>query len=336
MKYGITQSPMKLYGLKTADEKQGSFWRLDQEIMEKMPQYAYLGRRCCGGRVRFCTDAEEFLVRMQVARTDEDINIPLSGSAGADAYAGIGVSARYLGYLSPDKHQKESALAEKVFRKGPGMEVVVINLPRNEHLHSMEIEFPEGSRVCEAPKYRFSKPVIFDGASITEGGCAARGGNAYTSLVCRWLDADYRNFGFSGSAKGETVFAEYIAAQEDMGAFVYDYDHNAPTPEHLEATHERFFRIIRKAHPALPVLMMSRPNTDDDPADALVRREIIRRTYERAISEGDRRVWFLDGHSLFGAEGRAECTVDRVHPNALGFMRMAQRVYPVLREMLLA
>ena len=37
MKYGITQSPMKLYGLKTADEKQGSFWRLDQEIMEKMP-----------------------------------------------------------------------------------------------------------------------------------------------------------------------------------------------------------------------------------------------------------------------------------------------------------
>ena len=31
---------------------------------------------------------------------------------------------------------------------------------------------------------------------------------------------------------------------------------------------------------------------------------------------------------------RAECTVDGTHPNSLGFMRMAEKIYPVMKEAL--
>ena len=49
--------------------------------------------------------------------------------------------------------------------------------------------------------------------------------------------------------------ADYINTI-DMGVFVYDYDHNAPTVEHLANTHKPFFDRIRQAHPDIPILMM--------------------------------------------------------------------------------
>ena len=58
-------------------------------------------------------------------------------------------------------------------------------------------------------------------------------GNAYESIISRSLNCDYLNLGFSGSALAEREMAEYIA-DLDMRAFVYDYDFNAPTVEHLK------------------------------------------------------------------------------------------------------
>ena len=47
--------------------------------------------------------------------------------------------------------------------------------------------------------------------------------------------------GFSGSARGEEDFAEYLAGFPEMSLFVMDYDHNSPSPEHLAETHAPFF-----------------------------------------------------------------------------------------------
>lgn len=332
--FHITDAPMQIYGLTVKDRSAGHFWKLSEEALEHFPQYAYLGRRTAGGRVRFRTDASEFTVRMTLAETREDINIPLSGSAGADIYTGIGRESEYIGYIAPKEHIAQKVTVEKTFRKADEMEVVTINLPRNDHLLSMEIGVPQEAVVAESPAYTISEPIVFYGSSITEGGCASRVGNAYTSILCRWLDADYLNLGFSGSAKGEPDFAEYIANLRHMSAFVYDYDHNAPSPEHLQATHENFFRIVRERHPELPILILTRPDVDKDPEDSAKRRDIIFQTYRNARAAGDQKVWFIDGGTFFGKEGRAECTVDGTHPNALGFMRMAQTIYPVLKEIL--
>lgn len=333
--YHITEKPIKLYGLSVIDKEKRQFYKLPEFMLERMPRYAYLGRRACGGRVRFRTDSSRILVRMTLNQAKEDKNIPLSGSAGADVYLGVGEASRFIGYIAPEMHTMEEVTAEKFFSKTPDMEVVTINLPRNDHVLSMEIGVEEGAQLLEAPAYRIDIPIIFYGSSITEGGCASRAGNAYTSLVCRWLDADYFNFGFSGSARGEKVFAEFLADIEHMSALVYDYDHNAQSPEELLATHEPFFRIIRQKHPKLPVLMMSRPDVGKNPEDEKRRRDIIRATYEHARADGDEKVWFLDGAEFFTARERSECTVDGTHPTALGFMRMAEKVYPVLQEMLL-
>ncbi len=332
--YNITQPPLKIYGLAVANAQTREFYKLPKTMLEQMPRYDYLGRRATGGRVRFCTDSANLTIRMTLRQTKEDINIPLSGSAGADIYLGSGPSSEYLGYIAPNYHTMEEISVEKTFVKKNTMETVTINLPRNDHLLFMEIGIDDTASIKEPPAYTIAEPIVFYGSSITEGGCASRAGNAYTSIVCRWLDADYRNFGFSGSARGEQTFANYIASLKNISVFVYDYDHNANDVKQLSDTHEAFFQTIRTAHPALPILMMSRPDTDGGKDDAQARKEIVYTTYANAKKRGDKNVWFLDGETLFGTFGRAECTVDGTHPNALGFMRMAEKVYAALCDIL--
>lgn len=330
--YDITEKPIQIYGLAVVDKEEGNFWRLPKDIIREMPLLEYLGRRCTGGRVRFATNSSKITIRMKLKSVKEDINIPASGSAGADVYYGIGKDSVYGGYIAPGVHSEEAVMVEKEFLRPDGMEIVTINLPRNDHLAGMEIGIEDGAHIQEAPAYKTSTPIIYYGSSITEGGCTGRVGTAYTSIVSRWLDADYKNFGFSGSARGEEVFARYIASQKEIKAFVYDYDHNTPSVEHLAATHQRFFEIIREAHPTLPVIMMSRPDTDPYTKEIQDLKDVVYHTYQSAKEKGDKNVYFIDGRQFFGTVGRAECTIDGCHPNALGFMRMAEVLYPVLES----
>ncbi len=281
--------------------------------------------------MRFRTDAAEVTAHMELDTLTVDFAIPLCGSAGAVAALGTGADMRYAGLLCP--RQYDQRLVSLTFVKAPVMEDVTLFLPRNEVVRSVWFTLPDGAKVEAPTPYAVERPIVFYGSSITEGGCASRVTNAYPALVSKWLNADYINLGFSGLAKGELPVAQFIARHE-MSAFVYDYDHNAPNPAHLMATHEPFFKVIRNAHPKLPILIQTKPDPDTNPADAAARREIIRATFLRAQAAGDEHVRFIDGQTFFGQTGRADCTVDGCHPNDLGFMRMAETVYPVLKEML--
>lgn len=96
----------------------------------------------------------------------------------------------------------------------------------------------------------------------------------------------------------EIAMAEYLAGL-NASVFVMDYDHNAPDAAYLKETHERLYRIYRSKNPAVPIIMVSRPDFASDPHSA-GRREVIRHTYESARKRGDENVYFVDGSSCFG------------------------------------
>ena len=102
---------------------------------------------------------------------------------------------------------------------------------------------------------------------------------------------------------------------------------------HAAMTTEELYAAIREKHPCTPIIFMSKPDCDYDP-NADERRAVIYETYYKARENGDENVSFIDGRTLFGEENRDGCTVDKCHPNDLGFYRMAQAVYPVLKKYL--
>ena len=118
-----------------------------------------------------------------------------------------------------------------------------------------------------------------------------------------------------------------------MSAFVYDYDFNAPSQEHLEATHEKLFKTVREKQPELPVIIMSRPRFYlNEHVEKM--REIIRKTYINAVNSGDKNVCFIDGSTLMNERIRDNGTVDGTHPTDLGFFSMAEQIAPILKKVL--
>ena len=147
---------------------------------------------------------------------------------------------------------------------------------------------------------------------------------------------DFRNFGFSGNAKGEAVLAKWLATLP-MSVFVCDYDHNAPTVEHLRETHYAFYEIIREKNPSVPYIMITRPNywtMIRDQEMILQRRDVVMSSYLKARSQGDKNVYFIDGMSFNVSPNQYGMTVDHVHPNDTGFMRMADSIGTVIKHIL--
>lgn len=120
----------------------------------------------------------------------------------------------------------------------------------------------------------------------------------------------------------------------DSSVFVLDYDHNAPTLEHLQETYYPLYETIRSAHPKTPIVIISRPNFYHDPSVSATRRDYIKSVYKRAKKTGDKKVWFIDGATLFGKKDYDLCTVDLCHPNDLGMYRIAKTIAPVLKKAL--
>lgn len=213
------------------------------------------------------------------------------------------------------------------------MTCFTLNFPNFSEVKALSIGLQKGSRLEKGRPYRNGKPVVFYGSSITHGAAAGRPGNAYPSFISQKYNLDYVNLGFAGKALGETVMANYIASL-DMCAFVCDFDHNANTVERLLTAHYRLYEIVRRSHPDIPYIIVTRPDYYPNEEKHSKLWAVIRDTYDRAIAAGDENVYFVDGRHLFDGEFYDSCTSDGIHPNDLGFYRMAEKIGPVVAKAL--
>ena len=326
--YVLTDKPVEVHGLPFFNET-GILERLPQKTRDAVPSLSFLGRRCPGARICFRTNSKTITLKMTLETLSPDIAMSIFSCQSAEITIGERTNARFIGLLGPSNYNEK--IAEKSFYKNGEMEDVTIWFPRNEVIADFTISIEDGARIEAPTPYKYP-PMLYYGSSITEGGGCCRLTNAYNAIISRHLDVDYYNFGFSGNAKGELPLADLIA-DIPMSIFVFDYDHNAPDPEHLLKTHEPFFKKIREKNPNLPVIMMTRPDFDSY-EDSAERRGIVRRTYENAKAAGDENVWFLDGETFFGDTERSACTCDGCHPNDFGFYRMAAVVEPLVKAIL--
>lgn len=327
--YSYKDKPIKVFGV-VDFEKKGKIQRLPDELIEKIPRLSHLGRRCPGARIGFKTNSENIKIKITFETLSVDVGMSIYSCQSAAVYVGNRQESRFLGLVNPQNYEQKTF--EKTLKKAKVLEDVTVWLPRNEIIADIQISVDDDAEILAPTPYKYSKPILYYGSSITEGGCCTSITNGYNAIISRHLDVDYYNFGFSGNARGDMNMAEYISGI-DMSIFVYDYDHNAPTAEHLKNTHEPFFKYIRERNPELPIVMMTRPAityTDDHKA----RKEIVRTTYENALKAGDKKVYFIDGERFFGDSDREICTVDRIHPNDLGFAKMAAVVEPIIKEIL--
>lgn len=344
------EQPFSLHGI-TYSEEEKCYRRMTKEVADA-PDFGegvpYLCYCTSGGRLRFRTNSPYVALKCIIPTCDIMEHMPIVGAMGFSIYC----DGKYAGKYAPIWKNLLNPIEGDVPREGVYYTLNYgkvsfdgINYFLGTGMHEIELQFPiyggvvefyvgikDGSQLLPPRAYTYTKPVVFYGSSITEGGCASHSGNDYVALVSRWLDTEFLNLGFSGSAKGEKTMIDYLASL-DPSVYVIDYDHNAPNAEHLRRTYDPLYKTLREKHPQTPIIFMTKPDCDYDP-NADERRSAIYEAYQKAIANGDENITFIDGKTLFGEEDRDACTVDKCHPNDLGFYRMAKVVYPVLKKYL--
>ena len=325
--YAVRHDPFDVYGLYNY-RNEPVFKRLPDEIGKNVNNgVAKLYLNTAGGRVRFATDSLYVAISAKMPQISHMPHMPLFGSAGFDLYLDDPETgdSRYFETFKPKVGFKEGYEFKIKFRDRK-LRYLTINFPSYSDVASLHVGLQKDAVVDHGLKYRDVAPIVYYGSSITQGGCSSRPGNAFANIVSRRTNTDFINLGFSGSGCGEELIARYMA-ELDMSVFIADYDHNAPSAEHLATTGERMYRIIREKHPTLPYLFISRPDFNTRwYDDNLKRRDSVYDVYRKAVAEGDKNVYFIDGSSIFRGDESDMATVDGTHPNDYGFYLMAKAV----------
>lgn len=311
-------SPIKLHGL-TPD-----FRRLPEAFHETLNHTAatFSSGLSAGGRVRFATDSKIIDVTVNLCPYERLSIFALSGQAGCAVYLNGNYTQTYAPSLDGETKY------HFVIENNEGLSEITILLPVYTTVKNINIAIADNATIRSAMDYKIKKPVVFYGSSITNGVAVTSPHNTYPEILSRKYGFDYYNYGFAGGCRGEVAVAEHIS-KIDMTMLVIGYDHNAFSVEELEERHQRFFKTIRKYHPMLPILILSKPDFANDPYNNAKRRDVIYKTYSEAQRDGDKNVYFLDGSYAYGNTPIPDATVDGLHPKDESFERFASLLSPI-------
>jgi lysophospholipase L1-like esterase len=316
----------------TGDALKAPFDRLPAKAEGKVRDAVWgLSRDSAGICVRFASDSPAIHCRWTLNKANLAMpHMAATGVSGVDLYVKTDGGWRWLSSGRPTQPTNTAALVSglpKVSRD------YCLYLPLYNGVSSVEVGIANGSSVSPLPRdEKRSKPIVFWGTSITQGGCASRTGMVHTSILGRKLDLPVINLGFSGNGKMEPEVAELIA-EIDASVFVMDCLPNCTAAEVTERT-APLVAIWRKAHPTTPIVLVEDRTYSNAYLVASSRqrndtsRAALRAEYEKLLKAGDRNLHYIAGETLLGSD--SEDTVDGSHPTDLGFLRQAEAMEKVL------
>lgn len=294
-----------------------------------------LSTNCSGLAVRFRTNSPLIAAKWEVTDDVFMNHFTMTGIKGLDLYCFKNGKWQFVNSARPTGKSSTS--------------VIINNMPEEEMEYMLYLPLYDGLIQLEIgvkPNYEIHKPklnspqtglpVVFYGTSITQGGCASRAGMAYPNILSRMLDREIVNLGFSGNGKLDLEIAEAMASV-NASCFVMDCLPNL-TVELINENYLRFLEILRQKNPACPIILVENilyPHMyfDKNVNNLLKEKnEALKRIFQEQRKKGDRNIYYVKADKLIGDS--QEATVDGVHLTDLGFLLMAENLYPVLRKRL--
>ena len=259
-----------------------------------------------------------------------------TGTKGLDLYALQDGEWRHVCSAQPQGKKSERAVIRYM---DPIEREYMLYLSLYDGVSSLEIGVDKGASLdmpaVDSPSSE--RPVVMYGSSILQGGCANRPGMAHTNILSRRIGREVINLGFSGNALLDMEIAELMASVETPGLYVLDYVPNA-SAKSIDEIGEQFFRVIRDAHPDVPVIFVEDPIFPHSAFDNAIRKEIAeknaaqKRLYARLRKAGEKRIYYVGAEGMIGDDG--EATVDGIHFTDLGAMRYVEHLLPIVKKAL--
>ena len=313
---------------------------------ERLPEYpeggirpalVQLGKASAGLYIRFRSDSPANYVRWASSGARWMPHMAPVGTRGLDLYIHDGMSWTFAGSAKPEDAWKAASSCRIIGNMEPAMREYMLYLSLYDGISSLEIGVDKDYELLQPSldSPRKGSPMVFYGTSILQGGCASRPGMAFTNILSRRFDREAINLGFSGNAFLDIAIAELMAAVPDPAVFVLDYVPNA-SAELIDSEGASFFRVLRDAHPGVPVVFVEDPGFPHAAFDGKIRKEIDdknaaqKRLFRSLRAKGEKRIYYIPSSSLM----RSEDTVDGIHPTDLGMEHYAEAYARILKKIL--
>ena len=304
------------------------------------PALKLLATCTSGGQLRFRTDSRRIVVSVKTSGYAPSSAMAETGRSGFDLYTGKPGSEVFWDTARPIPGKDEYVW--EVFHsksKTREMRDFRLNFPLYNGVDSLSVALEEGAVLEPPTPLPVQKPIVIYGTSITQGGCASRPGSLFTNRLSRELQAEFLNFGFSGQGQNDLEMAELLAEIKDPAMYIIDSAANSISTAKVRERVPRFLDILRRDHPDTPIVIVTkvpygpRAGHYSKQLESPIKKE-FRKIYEDRKKAGDKNIYFIDGTDFWPPEDYWENTVDGAHPTDLGFARMAEKMKPVLLDLL--
>ena len=296
-----------------------------------------LGTQSAGLYLRFRSNSTSIHARWTSTYGSQLSNMNPTGVRGLDLYILVDGVWRHAGVGRPSDDKTTTYCMVK--NMTPEEREYMLYLSLYDGVDALEIGVDEGASLSQpiAPTPRTERPVVMYGTSILQGCSASRPGMAHTNMIARALDREVINLGFSGNALLDLEIARLMASVPDPAVYVLDYAPNAHAPM-IKEHGEEFFRILRDAHPDVPVIFIEDVIFPHTLFDSAIRKEVEDKNfeqkalYERLKKQGEKGIYYIPAAKMTEPDG--ESTADTIHLTDLGMQRYVDLVLPVIRKAL--
>ena len=296
-----------------------------------------LGQNSAGLYIRFRSNTTSMRIKWQSTFDNEQNHMTDLGTRGLDLYALVDGEWRAVAPVRPTrKGVNEWTIIRNML---PEYREYMLYLSLYDGVKSLEIGVDEGAYLGqpEVASPSTEKPIVMYGSSILQGGCASRPGMAYTNIIGRRFDREVFNLGFSGNARLDMEIAHLMASVKDPGAFVLDFVPNS-SDKLINEVAEKFFRVLRDAHPNVPVIFVEDPIFPRTAFDTKLHEEVVGRNiamtqlFKRLKKAGEKKIYYVSATKMLGDDGDA--TVDGSHFTDVGSLRYVENIMPALKKAL--
>ena len=311
--------------------------RIDSTETREMPAVVQgLAKRSAGIAVLFETNSNVIRARWKLAEEVYMPNMTPIGHGGLDLYCLKNGKWQFVSVARPAKGVEQDQLI--IQHMDSSVKQFMLYLPLYNSVDELQIGIAQNATIRSPLQagIRKDKRIVIYGSSVVQGASASRPGMAYPAQLQRRSGYDVINLGFSGNAKMEAAVATYLATVP-ADCYVLDCIPN-PSAELIRERSYPFIKYLREHQPAAPIILVEtifRENGYWDQELGLRVKEQnieIRKTYERLMKEGYKKIYYIRSEELIGNDH--EATIDGIHLTDLGFDRIATTLMPVIQKAL--
>jgi len=292
-----------------------------------------LGQHSAGISIRFRTNSPFIAVKWTVKNDAVMDHMPFTGIKGVDLYSHVDGNWKYINTGRVQGRSNEFIL---VSGAGDSYREYLLNLPLYDGADTVLIGISNSASITVPLENLLisKKPVVYYGSSIAQGGCASRPGLLFTNILARKMDRSFINMGFSGSGTFDLSVGEAMC-ETDAALYVIDCNPNT-TRDLICERAVALVKYLKEKRPDVPVLLVeafhyvngfTKPPESENHKKNLE----LKRAYDTLKKSGIKQLYYREGEGLIGDD--YEGTVDGVHPNDIGMLRIAEEIEPTIRKL---